>query len=340
MSWLFAGGKVVLHAGSLDPEAVWQAVEDERVNSSRSSATRWASRCIDALGRAARALGRVVALLDRQRRRAHVAVPEGPPRRRLPGDSDLTDGFGSSETGAQGPAVASSSRAPRGRARRRASPRSRPYRRHHPVLDDDRRAGRARLGRHRAGRAHRPHPARLLQRPGEDGGDLRRDRRRALGASPATWPPSTRTAPSACSAAARSASTPAARRSSPKRSSRLQGPPRRSTTCWSSASTTSGGASGSARWCSRARRSPLPSTSCASLPGQLAGYKLPKRLVLVDVERIDTLHYPLQVISTWGERKNKTVQICDVNLLPPRDTSVPPSLLNPRSRSRRLASGY
>ena len=42
----------------------------------------------------------------------------------------------------------------------------------------------------------RPHPARLLQRPGEDGRDLRRGRRASAGCSPATWPPSRTTAPS------------------------------------------------------------------------------------------------------------------------------------------------
>jgi acyl-CoA synthetase (AMP-forming)/AMP-acid ligase II len=32
MSWLFAGGQTTLMPGSLDPEAVWQAVQDEAVN--------------------------------------------------------------------------------------------------------------------------------------------------------------------------------------------------------------------------------------------------------------------------------------------------------------------
>ena len=67
-----------------------------------------------------------------------------------------------------------------------------------------------------------------------------------------------------------------------------QGPPRRSTTCSWSASPTSAGASGSPRSCSRstgARLTPrrAASTHCRAT---LAGYKVPRTLVLVDqVER-------------------------------------------------------
>ena len=51
------------------------------------------------------------------------------------------------------------------------------------------RTDRARLGRGRQARPRRQHPARLLQGPGEDGGDVRhRARRQALRRSPATSP--------------------------------------------------------------------------------------------------------------------------------------------------------
>ena len=44
--WFFAGGKVVLMEGSLDPEAVWRTRRGRGAStSSRSSATRWPSRC-------------------------------------------------------------------------------------------------------------------------------------------------------------------------------------------------------------------------------------------------------------------------------------------------------
>ena len=56
-------------------------------------------------------------------------------------------------------------------------------RRHHQVLDEvTPHRGRAGLGRHRPGGAAGPDPAGLLQRPGEDGRDLRRGRRPPLGA--------------------------------------------------------------------------------------------------------------------------------------------------------------
>ena len=62
-------------------------------------------------------------------------------------------------------------------------------------------------------------PARLLQGPREDRGDVPHRRAAAATRSPATTRPSTPTARSGCSAAARRASTPAARRCTPKRSS-------------------------------------------------------------------------------------------------------------------------
>ena len=112
-------------------------------------------------------------------------------------------------------------------------------------------------------------------------------RRRRAGSSPATWPPSTPTARSPCSAAARSASTPAARRSSPRRSRRRCRATPRWPTCWWSACPTSGGASAvSAVVQPRRGTARRRSTSCATTARRdLAGYKLPKHLVLVDQVR-------------------------------------------------------
>ena len=104
------------------------------------------------------------------------------------------------------------------------------------------------------------HPARLLQRPGEDGRDLRRGRRPALGASPATWPPSRPTARSSCSAGL-----------AVHQHRRREGLPRggggasctatrRCTTCWWSACPTSAGGARSPRWCSPAPGAEPPSS--------------------------------------------------------------------------------
>ena len=85
----------------------------------------------------------------------------------------VVDGFGASETGGQGQI---------GRRRRAATIPSRaalPRRTtRRPCSTTTSRPGRA--GRRRQARPARPHPARLLQGPGEDRGDVPRGRRRAL----------------------------------------------------------------------------------------------------------------------------------------------------------------
>ena len=77
---LFAGGKAVLMPGWLDPEAVWQAVQDERANSITLVGDAVGRPMIDVLGRQPRAVGHLVPLLDLERRRADVAVAQGPHR--------------------------------------------------------------------------------------------------------------------------------------------------------------------------------------------------------------------------------------------------------------------
>ncbi len=101
LSWLFAGGKTTLMAGALDPAAVWQAVQDEAVNSLTVVG--------DAVGRP------LVAAWEAEPDRwdtsslfsiSNGGAPMSPTlKARLaqlfPGQV-ITDGFGSSEAGVQG----------------------------------------------------------------------------------------------------------------------------------------------------------------------------------------------------------------------------------------------
>ncbi|CAN5774089.1 acyl-CoA synthetase [soil metagenome] len=111
LSWLLAGGKVVLMPGSLDPPAVWQAVQDEGVNllimvgdavgrplieaweaarleapRSEAGPVRWDASSLLSLSNGGAPM--TPALKDRLAAAFPSAV--------------LVDGFGSSETGAQG----------------------------------------------------------------------------------------------------------------------------------------------------------------------------------------------------------------------------------------------
>ncbi|HVX17764.1 MAG TPA: acyl-CoA synthetase [Acidimicrobiales bacterium] len=129
-SWLWAGGRVVLYAGSFDPERVWQEVADERAN--------LVTVVGDAIGRP---------LLDawltnpgRWDTSALFSLSNGgapmSPALRLDlvdtfPNLVLNDGFGSSETGAQGGFRASSDGPDDGVAR------FRPYDDNTVVVDDD-----------------------------------------------------------------------------------------------------------------------------------------------------------------------------------------------------------
>ena len=100
-SWLLAGGKTTLHPGRLEPAAVWQAVEDERVNS--------VTMVGDAVGRPIAAAWK--AEPDRWDASSLFALANGgaPMSSTLkallaelfPGRA-IIDGFGSSEAGVQG----------------------------------------------------------------------------------------------------------------------------------------------------------------------------------------------------------------------------------------------
>ncbi len=187
----------------------------------------------------------------------------------------LADGFGSSETGAQGTA--------RPEAGDDARAAFAPMDDTTVVLDEDHAAG-ARPGRTRSA----GWPARATSRCATTATRRRRPRRSSsstagAGSSPATWLRWPRTGPSTCWAGGRAASTPAARRSSPRRSSRSCASGTTSTTSWSSAPPTSAGASGWPPSSSRRRgRRPPPTTLIEHCRAHLAGYKVPKQVAFVD----------------------------------------------------------
>lgn len=103
LSWLYAGGRVVLMPGSLDPDGIWQAVQDEKVNLIVVVGDAVARPLLDAFDAAG---GH-----DRYDTSSLFAIGSGGApltpslRRRLAAtfpNSVINDGFGSSETGAQG----------------------------------------------------------------------------------------------------------------------------------------------------------------------------------------------------------------------------------------------
>ncbi len=101
LSWLFAGGQTTLMPGPLDPEAVWQAVDDEAVNMMTvigdavgrplldawdDAPGRWQAPSLFAISNGGAPMSPAL--------KARIAAT-------FP-DKVLVDGFGSSETGAQG----------------------------------------------------------------------------------------------------------------------------------------------------------------------------------------------------------------------------------------------
>ena len=173
--WLFGGGKTTLMPGSLDPEAVWQAVAGRGGQLHHRRRRRRGQAADGRAGTPTRAAG----TCRRCSRSANGGAPLSPSLKArisptFP-DKMIIDGMGSSETGAQGSAAAAS------RARRAggpAWPRSPPSRT--PACStSDREPVAPGLGRDRPAGPHRAHPARLPRRPGEDGRDVRRGRRRS-----------------------------------------------------------------------------------------------------------------------------------------------------------------
>ena len=188
----------------------------------------------------------------------------------------VIDAFGSSETGLAGSkssgADDTGSLGPvhRRRAHRRA-------RRRLP-------AGRARAPGSSAGSPARATCRSATTRTRPRRRPLRRGRRRALGAPRRHGDGRRPTAPSCCSAGARARSTPAARRSSPRRSRRvLKGHPAVLRRARRRRARRALGRDGRRR---RAARGPGTELTLEELTAfareGLAGYKLPRRLVLVD----------------------------------------------------------
>ena len=180
LSWLFAGGKVVLLPGLARPGSRCGSTD---------RATR-ASTCITVVGDRggaaarrrvgrARPLRRVVAVLGRLGRRAADAVAQAPARRDPARTSAIVDGFGSSETGAQGSQRARGRR----RRRRRRHARSRPTATR-PWCSTRPRCTPVEPGSDVVGRvALRGHiPQGYYNDPEKTAADVRRGRRPALGA--------------------------------------------------------------------------------------------------------------------------------------------------------------
>ena len=151
------------------------------------------------------------------------------------------------------------------------------------VLDEHLRADRARERRDRQAGPPRPHPDRLLQGPGEDGGDLRRGRRRALGA--ARRPRQRGGGRLHPAARPRVGEHQHGRREGVPRGGRVgaDGPRRRWTTSSWSACPTTAGASGWSPW---SQPGAGQDVAFDELQGHarehLAGYKVPRAMVVVD----------------------------------------------------------
>ena len=266
---LFAGAGVALYTQrGLDPDEIWDIVEREKCMGLTIVGDAMGRPLADALAHANRE--RDFSGFYRVGSGGGVFSPavQEAIKAQIP-HIQVMDSYGASEMGAGGMSA-------EGGARRfTVSPELN-------VLDDDLRPVAA--GRDRPPRPHRPHPARLLQGRGQDRGHLPdRPRRRTGGRCPATSPPSTTTAWSPCSAAARSASTPAARRSTRRRSRRRSRATPTSTTPSSSACPTSGGVSGSWRSCRPVGDArPTVEEIAHHCRQTIAGYKVPRALTFVD----------------------------------------------------------
>jgi acyl-CoA synthetase (AMP-forming)/AMP-acid ligase II len=128
LSWWYAGGKVVLHRGSLDPAAVWRTVEDEKVNLMTVVGDPVVRPLVDEWDRSGPydvsslfSIGSGGAPLSPVLRARVTEI--------LP-DITLADGFGSSETGAQGSYRTSGRQAP-------STPRFVPMDESNVVLDEE-----------------------------------------------------------------------------------------------------------------------------------------------------------------------------------------------------------
>ena len=189
-SWFFAGGKVVLLPGSLDPIG---GVGHRRATRASTSLTVVGDAVVRPLLDAWDARGR-----PRRRRRCSRCRIGGAP---LTPAAQGTGSPSSFPTWRSSTASARPRPVPREPQRLAAGDATGGVTAVHALRRDHRRArrghpraGRPGLRRRRAGGAPGPDPAGLPQRPRQDGRHLRRGRRATAGCSPATWPPSRTTA--------------------------------------------------------------------------------------------------------------------------------------------------
>ena len=130
--WFFAGHRVVLTQGSLDPVEVWSTIERERVNLLTVVGDAVAKPLLDAWDAEPGAVGRVVALLVLQRGRPAVARRKARILATFP-NLFVNDGFGSSEAGIQGSSRVTAADAPAAGSPVRFDRGTKPIR----ILDDD-----------------------------------------------------------------------------------------------------------------------------------------------------------------------------------------------------------
>ncbi len=234
-AWFFAGGKVVLMPGSLDPEAVWSAVAAEGVNLLTVVGDAVARPLLDAWDRAG---GYDVPSLFSV---SNGGAPDGPrhpgahlrhPPRRHGGRRVrvVRGGHAGRHAGA--------GRAGHGRGEPRPlQPADQAHRGDRP----GRGRGGARVRRGRPGPGRRAPAGRLLQRPRAHRGDVRRARRRAVADHRRHGHRRRGRGHRAAGPGLAAPSTPGARRCSPRRSRASSRPTRRCTTASSSGCPTSAG---------------------------------------------------------------------------------------------------
>ena len=245
MGQSFVGSKIVLMA-KFDPHEVWRLVGDEKVNSVMITGDAMGKPLIESLGDEGTEhdLSSLLAVVSSAA--LFSCAGEGPVLRApaQPGDHRRHRVVGGRQQRHDG----------RDRRQHRHEERARPCTSSARPWCSTRTSTRSSPAPASSARSPaRRHPARVLQRPEEDGRGVHSGARHPLRHARATTPRSKPTDPSPCSAAARSSSTPAARRSSPRRSS----PPCAPTpTSWTPSSAARPTSAGARRWRPSSSRGP------------------------------------------------------------------------------------
>ena len=162
------GGDTVVFVPQFDPHAVWRAVQRHRVNVLMITGDAMARPMIEAYQQEEYDLSSLLAISSNAALFSPVVKEQ---YLTLLPNIVITDAIGASETGFTGLGYVSA-------GNKKAEG---PDCHRRPVHDRDRRAQQAsRARRYRQDRPRRPHPAGLLQGPGQDGGAVRRGRRRPV----------------------------------------------------------------------------------------------------------------------------------------------------------------